>query len=61
MPETALPNVVAYEEWLAEADGDFAWKELDESSRRRHVLHLGHDRRPEGRASTAIAPTCCTR
>ena len=30
MPETALPNVVAYEEWLAEADGDFAWKELDE-------------------------------
>jgi fatty-acyl-CoA synthase len=32
MPETALPNVVAYEEWLAEADGDFAWKELDESA-----------------------------
>ena len=30
MPKTALPNVVAYEEWLAEADGDFAWKELDE-------------------------------
>ena len=25
-----MPNVVAYEEWLAEADGDFAWKELDE-------------------------------
>ena len=30
MPKTTLPNVVAYEEWLAEADGDFAWKELDE-------------------------------
>ena len=30
MPPTALPNVVAYEEWLAEADGDFVWKDLDE-------------------------------
>ena len=30
LPPTALPNVVAYEEWLAEADGDFAWKDLDE-------------------------------
>ena len=23
LPETSLPNVVAFEEWLAEADGDF--------------------------------------
>lgn len=30
LPQTALPNVVAYEEWLAEADGDYAWKALDE-------------------------------
>ncbi|MFZ1680741.1 MAG: long-chain-fatty-acid--CoA ligase [Rhizobiaceae bacterium] len=30
LPRTALPNVVAYEEWLAEADGDFAWVEVDE-------------------------------
>jgi fatty-acyl-CoA synthase len=30
MPQTALPNVVAYEDWLAEVDGDFAWKTLDE-------------------------------
>lgn len=30
MPATSLPNAVAYEEWLAEADGDFAWKSLDE-------------------------------
>lgn len=30
LPPTALPNVMAYEEWLAEADGDFAWKALDE-------------------------------
>ncbi len=32
MPESALPNVVAYEEWLAEADGDFEWTELDEGA-----------------------------
>ena len=32
MPETALPDVVAYEEWLAEADGDYRWKELDEAA-----------------------------
>lgn len=30
MPQTSLPNAIAYEEWLAEADGDYAWKELDE-------------------------------
>ncbi len=32
MPQTALPNVVAYEEWLKGADGDFAWVELDENA-----------------------------
>ena len=32
MPQTSLPNAVAYEEWLAEADGDFAWKNLDENA-----------------------------
>ncbi len=31
MPETKLDNVVAYEDWLAGADGDFAWLELDEN------------------------------
>ncbi len=31
MPETSLPNVVAYEDWLAEADGDFQWVALDEN------------------------------
>jgi len=30
MPETALPDVVAYEDWLADADGDFAWAEVQE-------------------------------
>ncbi len=32
MPQTTLPNVVAYEEWLDEADGDFAWKTFDENT-----------------------------
>jgi acyl-CoA synthetase (AMP-forming)/AMP-acid ligase II len=30
MPATRLKNAVAYEDWIAEVDGDFAWKELDE-------------------------------
>ena len=32
MPATTLRNAVPYEEWLAEADGDFAWKSFDENS-----------------------------
>ncbi|MAS05192.1 MAG: long-chain fatty acid--CoA ligase [Ahrensia sp.] len=32
MPETALPNVVAYEDWLAEADGDFEWADIGEDA-----------------------------
>ncbi|MEC9343550.1 MAG: long-chain-fatty-acid--CoA ligase [Pseudomonadota bacterium] len=31
MPETQLANAVAYEDWLASADGDFQWVELDEN------------------------------
>lgn len=32
MPQTSLPNAVAYEEWLADADGDYAWKTFDENT-----------------------------
>ncbi len=32
MPETSLRNAVAYEDWIAEADGDFAWARLDENA-----------------------------
>ena len=31
MPATALPNVVAYEEWLADGDGDFRWVDVEEN------------------------------
>ncbi|HTV67416.1 MAG TPA: 3-(methylthio)propionyl-CoA ligase [Rhizobiaceae bacterium] len=32
MPQTALPGAVAYEDWIAGADGDFAWKAFDENT-----------------------------
>jgi fatty-acyl-CoA synthase len=32
MPATTLRNVVPYEEWLNEADGDFRWAEFDEKT-----------------------------
>ena len=32
MPATTLRNAVAYEDWIAEVDGDFAWKEFDENT-----------------------------
>lgn len=32
MPNTALRNAVAYEDWIAEADGDFAWRTFDENT-----------------------------
>jgi len=32
MPETALPNAVAYEDWIAEVDADFRWADFDEGT-----------------------------
>jgi fatty-acyl-CoA synthase len=32
MPQTTLKNAVAYEDWIAEADGKFEWKEFDENT-----------------------------
>jgi fatty-acyl-CoA synthase len=32
MPETSLKNATAYEEWIAQADGDFEWKTFDENT-----------------------------
>jgi fatty-acyl-CoA synthase len=32
MPQTTLKNAVAYEDWIAEVDGDFAWKTFDENT-----------------------------
>jgi fatty-acyl-CoA synthase len=32
MPKTTLRNAVPYEEWIAEADGDFQWASFDENT-----------------------------
>src|SRR4051812_15812636 len=32
MPKTTLTNAVAYEEWIGEVDGDFAWADFDENT-----------------------------
>ncbi|MGO4716243.1 fatty-acid--CoA ligase [Bradyrhizobium sp. 2TAF24] len=32
MPQTTLKNAIAYEDWIAEVDGNFAWKEFDENT-----------------------------
>ena len=32
MPDTSLRGAIPYEEWLAEADDDFAWAKLDENA-----------------------------
>jgi fatty-acyl-CoA synthase len=32
MPATTLANAVAYEDWISEVDGDFAWAEFDENT-----------------------------
>src|SRR6267154_1704822 len=32
MPQTTLKNAVPYEDWIAEADGDFKWKTFDENT-----------------------------
>ena len=32
MPATALKNAVPYEDWIAAADGDYAWKAFDENT-----------------------------
>jgi fatty-acyl-CoA synthase len=32
MPQTTLKNAVAYEDWIAEVDGNFKWKSFDENT-----------------------------
>ena len=48
MPNTSLRNAVAYEEWLAEADGDFAWKEFDENTAAGMCYTSGTTGHPKG-------------
>ena len=32
MPDTSLPNAVAYEDWIGAVDDDFEWKSFDENT-----------------------------
>ena len=54
------PAVHAYEELLAGRPDDVRLAGAGRAPGRRHVLHLRHDRRPQGRASTATARSTCT-
>jgi fatty-acyl-CoA synthase len=48
MPQTALSNAVAYEEWLAEADGDYQWKTLEENAAAGMCYTSGTTGEPKG-------------
>jgi fatty-acyl-CoA synthase len=48
MPATSLRNAVAYETWLADADGDFAWKTFDENTAAGMCYTSGTTGNPKG-------------
>ena len=48
MPETSLRNAVPYEEWIGEADGDFAWKTFDENTAAGMCYTSGTTGNPKG-------------
>ena len=48
MPKTPLKNAVPYEEWIAEADGDFAWKTFDENTAAGMCYTSGTTGNPKG-------------
>jgi len=48
MPATSLKNAVAYESWLAEVDGDFAWKSFDENTAAGMCYTSGTTGNPKG-------------
>ena len=48
MPQTKLKNAVAYEEWLAEVDDDFAWASFDENTAAGMCYTSGTTGNPKG-------------
>ncbi|MGD9769072.1 MAG: long-chain-fatty-acid--CoA ligase [Pseudolabrys sp.] len=48
MPKTTLKNAVAYEDWIAEADGDFAWASFDENTAAGMCYTSGTTGHPKG-------------
>ena len=48
MPATTLKNAVAYEDWIGEVDGDFAWKSFDENTAAGMCYTSGTTGNPKG-------------
>jgi fatty-acyl-CoA synthase len=48
MPATTLKNAVPYEEWIAEVDGDYAWKIFDENTAAGMCYTSGTTGHPKG-------------
>ena len=48
MPRTSLKNAVAYEDWIAQVDGDFAWKSFDENTAAGMCYTSGTTGHPKG-------------
>ena len=48
MPATSLDNAVAYEDWIAGVDGDFAWKSFDENTAAGMCYTSGTTGHPKG-------------
>jgi fatty-acyl-CoA synthase len=48
MPKTTLRNAVAYEDWIAEADGDFTWASFDENTAAGMCYTSGTTGNPKG-------------
>ncbi len=48
MPTTSLKNAVAYEDWIGEVDGDFAWAEFDEKTAAGMCYTSGTTGHPKG-------------
>ncbi|HET9618538.1 MAG TPA: 3-(methylthio)propionyl-CoA ligase [Pseudolabrys sp.] len=68
MPQTNLKNAVAYEDWIAEVDGDFQWKQFDENTAAGMCYTSGTTGNPKGvlyshrsnvlHAMIAVMPDC---
>jgi acyl-CoA synthetase (AMP-forming)/AMP-acid ligase II len=48
MPQTALRNAVAYEDWIGEVDGDFGWASFDENTAAGMCYTSGTTGNPKG-------------
>src|SRR5471030_272799 len=48
MPKTTLKNAAAYEDWIGEVDGDFAWRSFDENTAAGMCYTSGTTGNPKG-------------